>query len=133
MQMATDLFKRIDHVEITPADFDRALAFYTDILGFTVRERITVGVHPIRDIIFLELGDTMLELLDIAGAADLPANGPYAGYRMMAIEVENMDKALAYLEGNGIHASVEPRRSAGGSIRAEIKDPDGFSIELRQW
>lgn len=133
MQMATDLFKRIDHVEITPADFDRSLAFYTDVLGFKVRERITVGVHPIRDIIFLELGDTMLELLDIEGGKDLPSGGPYVGYRMMAIEVENMDEAFAYLAGNGIHPSVEPRRSAGGSIRAEIKDPDGFSIELRQW
>lgn len=127
------VFKRIDHVEITPADFDRSLAFYTEVIGFTFKERITVGVHPIRDIVFLELADTMLELLDIEGAVDLPSGGPYAGYRMMALEVDDMDKALAHLEGNGIHASVEPRRSPSGSIRAEIKDPDGFSIELRQW
>lgn len=127
------IFKRIDHVEITPADFDRALAFYTDILGFTVRERITVGVHPIRDIIFLELGDTMLELLDIEGAADRPSGGPYAGYRMMALEVDDMDEAVAYLAENGVTPSVQPRRSPSGSIRAEIKDLDGFSIELRQW
>lgn len=126
------MFRRIDHIEITPVDFDRSISFYTDVLGFKGRSRITVDVHPIRDIIFLELGDTTLELLDIEGAADLPSDGPYVGYRMMAIEVENMDEALAYLEGKGVRASLEPRETGGGSRRAEIKDPDGFSIELRQ-
>ena len=127
------LFRRIDHVEITPSDFDRSLAFYTDVFGFKVRERITVGVHPIRDIIFLELGDTMLELLDIVDPAAPAPGGPRVGYRMMAIEVEDMDDALAYLAEKGIRPSVEPRRYPSGSCRAEIRDPDGLSIELREW
>jgi glyoxylase I family protein len=127
------LFRRIDHVEITPSDFDRSLAFYTDVFGFKVKERITVGVHPIRDIIFLKLGDTMLELLDIVDPAEPAPEGPRVGYRMMAIEVENMDEALAYLAKKGIRPSVEPRTSPSGSRRAEIKDPDGLSIELREW
>jgi catechol 2,3-dioxygenase-like lactoylglutathione lyase family enzyme len=75
------MFRRIDHIEVTPADFDRSLAFYTDVLGFAVRKRITVDVLPIRDIVFLELGDTVLELLGVEGAADLPPDGPRIGYR----------------------------------------------------
>lgn len=126
------LFRRIDHVEITPSDFERSIAFYTEVFGFKVKERISVDVHPIRDIIFLELGDTMLELLDIVGAADPAPEGPRVGYRMMAIEVKNMDDALTYLTGKGIRPSQEPG-PAGGSRRAEIKDPDGNSIELREW
>lgn len=126
------LFRRIDHIEITPADFDRSIAFYTEILGFKVKQRISVDVRPIRDIIYLELGDTMLELLDIEGAAARAPEGPRVGYRMMAIEVENMDDALAYLAEKGIRPSQEPG-PAGGSRRAEIKDPDGISIELREW
>lgn len=126
------LFRRIDHVEITPSDFERSIAFYTEVFGFKVRQRITVDVHPLRDIIYLELGDSVLELLDIVGAADPAPEGPRVGYRMMAIEVENMDDALAYLAGKGIRPSQEPG-PAGGSRRAEIKDPDGISIELREW
>ncbi|MCJ7796792.1 MAG: VOC family protein [Thermoleophilia bacterium] len=45
------MFRRIDHIEVTPADFDRSLAFYTDVLGFAVRKRTTVDVLPIRDIV----------------------------------------------------------------------------------
>ena len=34
------MFKRIDHVEITASDLDRSIRFYTDIFGFTMKERI---------------------------------------------------------------------------------------------
>ena len=36
------MFRRIDHIEITPVDFDRSISFYTDVLGFKGRSRITV-------------------------------------------------------------------------------------------
>ena len=31
------MFKRIDHVEIAPADLERSIAFYTEILGFRMK------------------------------------------------------------------------------------------------
>ncbi len=33
------MFKRIDHVEIVTDQPERTVAFYTDILGFTVKQR----------------------------------------------------------------------------------------------
>jgi glyoxylase I family protein len=127
------MFRRIDHIGLTPSDFDRSLAFYTEVLGFKAKQRISIDVHPIRDIIYLQLGDTMLELLDVVDPAGPAPEGRRVGYGTMAIEVENMDDALAYLAEKGIRPSVEPRTGAGGTRRAEIKDPDGLSIELRQW
>ena len=50
----------------------------------------------------------------------------------MAIEVDNMDEALEYLKGKGVECVWGPM-DVGGSIRAEIRDPDGLCIELRQW
>jgi glyoxylase I family protein len=126
------VFIRIDHVEIVPADFDRSLAFYTDILGFTVRERLTVERPPLRDIVFLELGSTVLELLDFDRPAPPSREAPQVGYRMMALEVKEMQEALAYLAEKGIEPSAPPLATAGG-WRAEIRDPDGLPIELRQW
>jgi predicted enzyme related to lactoylglutathione lyase len=52
---------------------------------------------------------------------------------MMAIEVEDMDEAIAYLKTKGVAASFGPMNLPDGSKRAEIKDPDGLGIELRQW
>ncbi len=126
------MFRRIDHVEIVPSDFERSIEFYTETLGFSVRERLTIDRPPLRAIVFLKLGDTVLELLDIEGVAAPVGEGPRVGYRMMALEVESMDEALAYLSGKGIEPSTAPFPSGSG-FRAEIQDPDGLPIEIRQW
>ncbi len=125
------MFKRIDHVEITSGDLERSIRFYIEMFGFTLKERIKPSSPEIREIAFLTLGDTMLELLAIKDSA--PATkGPQIGFRTMAIEVDDMDRAIEYLKGKGVGVSREPV-TLGTSKRAEIKDPDGLSIELRQW
>ena len=126
------MFKRIDHVEIVPSDYERSISFYTDTLGFTVRQRVPLGLPDLREIVFLALGDTMLELLDMVGTEPAGGEGPRVGYRMMALEVDSMDDALAYLATKGIEPSAPPFPSGKG-FRAEILDPDGLAIELRQW
>ena len=126
------MFKRIDHVEIVAQDFERSIVFYTEVMGFTLKERMLVPVPPLEEIAYLSLGGTVLELMRVKGAV-LPAAEPWStGYRMMALEVENMDQALKYLEGKGILPTWGPV-SLGPSKRAEIHDPDGLPIELRQW
>ncbi len=60
------------------------------------------------------------------------ANPWQTGYRMMALEVADMDRALDYLAGKGVAVTWGPV-TLGSSKRAEIQDPDGLSIELRQW
>ena len=125
------MFKKIDHVEITPSDMDRTIRFYTDIFGFTVKMRKKVDSPPLEEVCFLELGGTVLELVLVKNPAP-PAKVPQVGYRMMAIEVEDMDKAVEYLKSKGVEISMPPV-SLGPSRRGEIKDPDGLVIELRQW
>lgn len=128
------VFKRIDHVEITTGDMERSIAFYVDVMGFKVqqRQKMEMPNSPLKEIAFLRLGDTMLELLEAAQPAPASSAPFQIGYRMMALEVEDMDKALEYLKGKGIEPSRRPA-SLGKSKRGEIKDPNGLSIELRQW
>ena len=126
------MFKRIDHVEIVPSDYERSIAFYCDVLGFSVKQRVPLGTPLIREIAFLTLGDTMLELLDMGTPAAVAPDDPCNGYRMMALEVDDMGEALAYLATKGVQPSREPYPSAGG-FRAEVRDPDGLRIEIRQW
>ncbi len=126
------MFKRIDHVEIVPGDMDRSIDFYTGVFGFKIKERHPVERPPLKEIAYLQLNDTLIEMLSFADAAPLSSAPQQIGYRMMAIEVEDMDKAIDYLNGKGIAISWGPV-TLGSSKRAEIKDPDGLSIELRQW
>lgn len=125
------MFKRIDHVEIIPKDIEETISFYTDVLGFKVKERNKMNMPALSEISYLTLGDTMIELLAFKAPAAGP-DGPFVGYRMLALEVDDMDKTVEYLKGKGVAITRGPV-TVGKTKRAEIKDPSGISIELRQW
>ena len=126
------VFKRIDHIEIVTADPERAVRFYTDVLGFKVRSRVAVpGGGP--QLVYLDLGGTMVELITYAETPPpAAAAGLRLGYSMMALEVEDMQQALDALRKQGIEAVWGPV-TRPAYARAEIRDPDGNHIELRQW
>ncbi len=126
------MFKRIDHSEAIVSDIDKTIRFYTEVLGFTLSERMAIDSPPLKEIAFLILGDTMMELIAAVDAASTPANPIYVGYKGIALEVENMDECVAYLKSKDVDITWGPI-SLGSSIRAEICDPDGLTIELRQW
>jgi glyoxylase I family protein len=126
------MFKRIDHVEIIPRDFESSICFYTEVLGFQVKQRQMVEAPPLEEVVYLELGGTVVELLRVRDAVHVPFEPWRTGYRMMALEVEDMDKAVAYLADKGVAITRGPV-VLGKSKRAEIHDPDGFPLELRQW
>jgi len=126
------MFKRIDHIELVPTDIDRTIDFYVSLLGFKIRERFPMSNAPMKEIAYLELGDTVLELISVDLTSAEPRKQWESGYRAIAIEVDDMDSAVDYLKGKGIPITWGPV-SLGTSKRAEIQDPDGFPIELRQW
>lgn len=126
------MFKRIDHVEIVPTDINRSIEFYVSILGFTIKERLPIPKPPMKEIAYLELGGSVVEFISVEKPAGASQQQWEVGYRAIAIEVENMDVTIDYLRGKGIPISWGPV-STGKSFRAEIKDPDGLTIELRQW
>jgi catechol 2,3-dioxygenase-like lactoylglutathione lyase family enzyme len=126
------IFKRVDHVEIVPGDPERTIDFYTRILNFKVKSRNAVKKPPMQEVIYLELGDTVIEIISVDNATPKSEVPWQVGYRGIALEVENMAKAVEYLKGKSIDIAVEPV-DLGGSFRGEIRDPDGLIIELRQW
>jgi glyoxylase I family protein len=129
------MFKRIDHIELLTAQPERTIAFYTAVLGFKVRSRDRVPGTPLGplDLAYLELGGTTVEVMCYP-EAKVPAAQPEVrlGYRLMALEVDDMDTALALLKTRGVEAVWGPVRRPAYA-RAEIRDPDGTHIELRQW
>lgn len=125
------MFTRIDHVEILPSDFNRSIDFYQDILEFRLVSRMPVQAGPLKEIAYLQLGDTIIELLHVENST--PVSAPMTvGYHAIALEVESMDGAITYLRDRGIGLTWGPI-DLGTSIRAEITDPDGLTVELREW
>ena len=130
------MFKRIDHTELVTDKPDETVAFYTETLGFKVRARDRIpqsGTGGPLDLVYLELGGTTVELLSYPGArVGAAPSGIHLGYNLIALEVEDMQKALAFLKTKGVAPVWGPIVRATYA-RAEIADPSGYHIELRQW
>ena len=131
------MFRRIDHIEIVTDKLELSVQFYTEVLGFTVgaRDRIERPGGSALNLVYLGLGGTTVELMNWEGVPVAPGPDPEKerlGYRMMAIEVDDMKEALAYLKTKGIEAAWGPMFRETYA-RAEICDPNGYRIELRDW
>jgi glyoxylase I family protein len=129
------MFKRIDHVEIVTARQDETVAFYTEILGFRekARDRIARPDGTALNLVYLDLGGTVVELMSWDGVPVGPEpQKEHLGYRMIALEVDDMQKAADYLKGKGVDIVWGPM-VRDTYARAEICDPNGYRIELRHW
>jgi glyoxylase I family protein len=131
------MFKRIDHIELLTASPERAVAFYSGILGFRERERMRIPGTPSGplDLVYLELGGTTLEVMCYPEAKPpiAPRSGETRlGWQCLALEVDDMDRAVSALEAKGVKLAWGPVKRPDYA-RAEIRDPDGNPIELRQW
>ena len=126
------MFKKIDHVEIVTAELDRAVQFYTDVLGFKLRnreriERSTMGVSL--DLAYLDLGSTAIELIKYGGPVAAAPAQEHLGYRMMALEVASssgvpeIGVAVARARvtvGRGVRVSATAVDVAVGMLRVSV-------------
>jgi glyoxylase I family protein len=126
------MFRRIDHFEMVAGDPERTVDFYKNVLGFRLNLRIPVDVPPMKEVIFMELGDTVIEIISAKNPSPASKEPWQVGYRAIALEVDSMREAVEYLRGKGVTMSRDPV-DLGTSIRGELKDPDGLTIELREW
>jgi catechol 2,3-dioxygenase-like lactoylglutathione lyase family enzyme len=110
--------------------------FFTEVLGFTAKARDRIErsglIVPI-DLVYLDLGGTVVELISYDGAAvDRAPQTEHLEYRMIALEVDDMHNTTDYLRTKGVGIVWGPKVRETYS-RAEIRDPNGYHIELGQW
>ena len=110
------------HIALRSPNWARAKAFYNEVLGFPI-----VGQLEGKDIVFLDIGGTTIELLP--GSAEDVTERPKCGLMHLAFEVEDVDAVYAQLAAKGVQFTIEPRDV--GDIRlAFFLDPDGNQLEL---
>jgi methylmalonyl-CoA/ethylmalonyl-CoA epimerase len=126
--------KKIDHVAVAVADIDAAAAKYKEVFGLEGRERETVASQK-TDAILLAVGESNIELISPRGneglAKFLEKRGP--GLHHIALEVEGIEAALAFLKGLGVPLIDEaPRAGARGHKVAFLhpKATGGVLVEL---
>jgi len=143
--------QEVGTVGLTVSDLDRAVGFFTQVLGFTVEadtelvgepyERFegVFGVHLL--VARLRLGNERVELTQYLA----PRGRPYPAdsrsndrwFQHLAIIVSDIDSAYRVLRAHNVeHISTAPQtipasNSAAGGIRAfYFRDPDGHPLEL---
>jgi catechol 2,3-dioxygenase-like lactoylglutathione lyase family enzyme len=124
---------RIDHTTITPRDLQRSVDFYTELLGFRVEREMWIPESKLK-IVFLKLGDTMLEVFGVpetVGEALSDVN-EVVGYKHICLLTDSVDAEHARLSQAGVTFRIPPTTVQSVRI-AFFKDPDGLDIELIEY
>ncbi len=118
---------RLDHLVLTVADIDAAIAFYTRVLGM---EAVTFGAGRRA----LAFGTSKINLHQAGREFEPKAAHPTPGSADLCLITANpLDEIIADLEHHGVPIEEGPvsRTGATGPIRSVyIRDPDHNLIEL---
>jgi lactoylglutathione lyase len=114
------------HVALLTARFDLLRQFYGETLGLA-----EIGGYPERGIVFFRIGMIGIELI----ANDQAEPVQRGGWGHVALEVMDVDAAVAELEGRGVRFHVPPKDFPDDTPDARIaffRDPDGNELQLVQ-
>lgn len=122
---------RLLHTMLRTGDLDRAIAFYTDVLGMKLLRRKDYPEGKFT-LAFIGYGDesenTVIELTYNWGVSQYELG---TAYGHIAIEVDDVYAACAAAKAKGARIVREAGpMNAGTTIIAFIADPDGYFIEL---
>lgn len=124
------MFRRIDHVAFNVKDREKSIDFYEKHFGFKMYYEHDVPVPAIKKIVYLKLGDSVLELIH------MPDSDKIQGCHF-CLESDNFDEDYQRLKQAGIPIQTEPHpagaREPGeeGWRRVVFTGPDGEAIEFR--
>ena len=115
---------RFDHLSITAADFAKSLAFYRDVLGWTVLDE------------WPDRGSGRGAVLSGGGIRvllserDSPAAAP-TGTPRLHLDIHDLDARFRSL-GKGTHVTVPLQETQWGTRWFVVADPDGNLIAFEE-
>jgi len=130
---------KVDHAAVRVPDFDAAIAWYTETLGFRLKKHVSFA-----NLTFAFLSPAgndafVFELLAGPGAdtrptyTDLHASYKAAGWHHVCFRVEGVDEAIEQLKLRAVSVLSEPHDVAPMGLRvAFFSDPWGNLFELTQ-
>jgi catechol 2,3-dioxygenase-like lactoylglutathione lyase family enzyme len=135
------MLKSLTNVNVWVQDQDEALAFYTEKLGFELRQDVTVP--ELGNFRWLTVGlpgqDVALALMDIPGPPvfdadtqaklkELVAKGAAGG---LFFSSDDVHKSYEELKGRGVEFQGKPEQQPYG-IDVGFRDPSGNQIRMAQ-
>ena len=121
----------IDHVAFNVRDLDKAVEFYSKVIGLKVTERepSKPGVEY-----FLDCGPSLLGIIQ---AKDLDKSHPFeneglgANHFSFRVHAKDFDAMIANLEAHQVRIEFAKKREKSWSLY--FYDPDGNKLEMTAW
>ena len=117
-------------VVLTVPDFDEAVAFYRDALGF---DQLADWSGEDGRVILLDAGRATIELFDERQAQSvdqIEAGKRVSGPVRLAVEIGDLEAALGRLTAAGAESMAEPVVPPWGGRNARLRTPDGLQLTL---
>ena len=118
----------LDHVVLRCRDQNRALDFYTRILGLREERRIEqIGLIQLR------AGRSMIDL--VPATHPRTEDGLNVDHVCLAIEARDLNEVARYLREHSVEVMGEPAMrygAHGAGLSIYVRDPEGNVVELKQ-
>jgi len=118
----------IEHVSIRCRNMESSIEYYQKMFGAQVMLRRNLPNS--KQIVYLQIGDTMLELMDFGPAADPVDPREHYGVYHLGIKTDDFDAAYRDLKAKGADFLGEPFEPTPGIRLVFLREPNGAVIEL---
>jgi catechol 2,3-dioxygenase len=120
--------RKIGHVVLNVSDLERAVAFYTGVLGMRVSDRYPDEMVP-GGMVFLRCNADHHGVA-LVGGAPATDRSTLNHFAFEVATLQEVFRARAWLRKQGVPIHFEGRRRAGCQIAIEFQDPDGNNLEI---
>ncbi len=120
----------IEHATIRCRNLEESIQFYQHTFQADVlfRRNLPGG----KTIVYLRLGDSMLELMDFGVARDAGDPREFYGVHHIGIKTTDFETSCRDLKAKGVQFLVEPFSPVPGIRLAFVKDPNGAVLEIAE-
>jgi lactoylglutathione lyase len=122
---------KMHHIAVEVSDAEKSAEFYCNLLGFERGDKFEFPERG-RTIIFVQLGETCVELLQSADCEPHVAQPRMLGFKHLCLQTDDVDREVERLRAAGVKITTEPFDTQIASRIAFFEDPDGLALEFWQ-
>jgi len=121
---------KLGHLVLRVKDLEKSIAFYQDIVGLSVSDRVGKRMAFMRaGADHHDLALVQMSIVDIANANNMFTNVEHFAYQVA--NYSDIEAATKMLQDNGIEIARGPgKHGSGENCFIVFKDPDGNNIEF---
>lgn len=124
------MLKKIHHIAIICSDYEKSKHFYTEILGFEIKQEVYRKERQSYKLDLALNGNYCIELFSFPNPPERISRPEACGLRHIAFEVDNIESAIEILSKHNIKTEQIRVDEFTQKRFTFFEDPDQLPIEL---